>query len=532
MAPILRALLTRYRCHRSVELHEKRHRAIGVLRDSILQLIQKNDEGMSSVAGLGGNGKPYQSESSALLIMKAERAGQSVVGDQKTEIISVAQEDSSSPPRLVIANGSATSHEVKKTVRMTTPSRHLSHTTRGAENQKTYSVFDSLTDSHPGKNTARKSSRFQNHPLTAAEHERINEALHSRPEFYLERAATSRGNSSLAKNEIIDANIAFNSTTFNYPLLQEAAHQKMIVWKKGIKKSSKKAIDDSRITTILHRLGICHDVSLFRSKKCQSLLGRLRHAIYLDLVSVENEEREIMMRMAGYWRYVNRRTYNAMVRHNQLWDWATGAKLEELEISDYDEEEDEDAQQIITSQANADKGISQRPERRRYDEHCGLPVRRVSEDDGVTRTRLALDEKNKPASSTEDCRNGLFDKSKYSPSHIPPKGTDPKSLWAGIKDTRHLHKTPSKTPSVHSADTEHDASIDSNLSSLYSRSIPSSSAPFPMTSPILIPPPITPTKHRDKDKNDHVANACIKPPRTSFRGTASFAEILKRGIRS
>lgn len=39
-----------------------------------------------------------------------------------------------------------------------------------------------------------------------------------------------------------------------------------------------------------------------------------------------------MMRMAGYWRYVNRRTYNAMVRHNQLWDWATGGKLEELDL--------------------------------------------------------------------------------------------------------------------------------------------------------------------------------------------------------
>lgn len=39
-----------------------------------------------------------------------------------------------------------------------------------------------------------------------------------------------------------------------------------------------------------------------------------------------------MMRMAGYWRYVNRRTYNAMVRNNQLWDWATGEKLEELDV--------------------------------------------------------------------------------------------------------------------------------------------------------------------------------------------------------
>lgn len=43
------------------------------------------------------------------------------------------------------------------------------------------------------------------------------------------------------------------------------------------------------------------------------------------------------MRMAGYWRYANRRTYNVMVRNNQLWDWTTGTKLEEV-----DEEEEED----------------------------------------------------------------------------------------------------------------------------------------------------------------------------------------------
>ena len=65
-----------------------------------------------------------------------------------------------------------------------------------------------------------------------------------------------------------------------------------------------------------------------------------------DLVALDNEQAETMQRMAGYWRYANRRTYNQMVKNNELWDWATGAKLPEIEEEselESIEEEDEDA---------------------------------------------------------------------------------------------------------------------------------------------------------------------------------------------
>jgi hypothetical protein len=97
--------------------------------------------------------------------------------------------------------------------------------------------------------------------------------------------------------------------------------------------SSDTSTNGPRMTAILRGLGFNIAEPLYRSKKCKCLLDRLRQAIHVDLVSVENEDRETMMRKAGYWRYVNRRTYNAMVRNNQIWDWATGAKLEELDDS-------------------------------------------------------------------------------------------------------------------------------------------------------------------------------------------------------
>lgn len=361
MLPILRAQLTCCRCHKSIELHEKRHRAIGVLRDSLLQLVEKGAEGTYFVAGVSGNGKPCQHEISALLMMKAERTGKkSTEDDQTTKTISVDQKDSESlSPRLVITSGNTADNEAESIARTPTLSRHLSRITRGAENEGTCVDLHPLKNSRPGKNstslsigrlngeehTESKPPKIQNHLLTAEEHERIHEALHPTPNSLLERATTSRGSTSLAKNEIIDANIAFSSATCNYTSLQEAAHKKKMSCNNGIDKSSRTTVDDSQITAILQRLGICNDMSLDRSRKCQSLLGRLRHAIYFGLVCVENEEREIMMRMAGYWRYVNRRTYNAMVRHSQLWDWATSAKLEELESSDHDAEDDDEGAQ-------------------------------------------------------------------------------------------------------------------------------------------------------------------------------------------
>lgn len=167
------------------------------------------------------------------------------------------------------------------------------------------------------------SGKYANDPLTAVELEKIHNAVHGSP---------CRGNTTnLVKTKSAD------SSKFD-------AKQKKTASKNGNSRSSCIPVeDDARIPAIIRRLGISDgDVSPDnKNKKFHSVLTQLRHAIALDLVSVENEEREIMMRMAGYWRYVNRRTYNAMVRNNQLWDWATGEKLDELDVSGSDDGDDD-----------------------------------------------------------------------------------------------------------------------------------------------------------------------------------------------
>ena len=96
------------------------------------------------------------------------------------------------------------------------------------------------------------------------------------------------------------------------------------------------------------------------TKERKSLDNKLRTAIMEDLVALDNEQAETMQRMAGYWRYSNRRTYNQMVKNNELWDWATGQKLPEIEEEselDSIEEEDEDVEEEYLSNGNP-QGVS------------------------------------------------------------------------------------------------------------------------------------------------------------------------------
>lgn len=113
------------------------------------------------------------------------------------------------------------------------------------------------------------------------------------------------------------------------------------------------------LSPILARLSIKTNLKK-ATKERKSLDNKLRTAIMEDLVALDNEQAETMQRMAGYWRYANRRTYNQMVKNNELWDWATGQKLPEIEEESElgsIEGEDEDAEEGYLSYGNP-QGVS------------------------------------------------------------------------------------------------------------------------------------------------------------------------------
>lgn len=172
----------------------------------------------------------------------------------------------------------------------------------------------------------------------------VERALH--PESGQEASAVSKGQG-LADNRTIDENIAFTANTFTWGKLRQGVHAKKVAKNNGGKQKPNTPQQDNEILDpIFASLGVSTNLTK-ASKERRSLDTKLRAAILGDLVAFENDQVETMQRMAGYWRYANKRTYNEMVRNNELWDWATGEKLpeirEEVEL-DVIEEEDENAE--------------------------------------------------------------------------------------------------------------------------------------------------------------------------------------------
>ena len=184
--------------------------------------------------------------------------------------------------------------------------------------------------------------------ITQEELAMVGKALH--PESEQQAGAIPKGQG-LADNRTIDENIAFNANTFKWGKLRQSVHAKKTAKHNGGKQKPNTPQQDSEILSpIFANLGISADVSK-ASKGRKSLNAKLRAAILGDLVAFENDQVETMQRMAGYWRYANKHTYNEMVRNNELWDWATGEKLPEIREGELDaiEEEDGNAEAVTVN---------------------------------------------------------------------------------------------------------------------------------------------------------------------------------------
>ncbi len=155
----------------------------------------------------------------------------------------------------------------------------------------------------------------------------VDKALH--PESDQQASAAFKGQG-LADNHTIDENIAFNANTFKWSKLRQTVHMKKIAKNNGVKQKTNTPEQDNEILSpIFASLGISTHLSK-ANKQRRSLDAKLRAAILGDIVAFKNDQVETMQRMAGYWRYANKRTYNEMVRNNEIWDWATGEKLPEI----------------------------------------------------------------------------------------------------------------------------------------------------------------------------------------------------------
>ena len=162
--------------------------------------------------------------------------------------------------------------------------------------------------------------------ITQEELTKVEEVLHPQSDDQASAVPNGQG---LADNQTIDENIVFNPNTFRWGKLRQRVHAKKIAKVNGGRPKSTPEQDNKILSPIFAQLGIRTNISKANRER-KSLDTKLRAAILRDLAAFENDQVETMQRMAGYWRYANRKTYNAMVRNNELWDWATGEKLPEI----------------------------------------------------------------------------------------------------------------------------------------------------------------------------------------------------------
>ncbi|KAI4222949.1 MAG: hypothetical protein L6R36_005781 [Xanthoria steineri] len=393
------------RCRKSAELHDKRHRGIASLVLRIKSL--DNDEAvLSSVP----NGKPRH---------------------RKRDILELEYfQDSQAPER--------TGEKDEWADTSTTPTLNDD----GLERERA-GIPDIRENYAPRRmsKAIRKQARHSKllRVVTPVLMEKIHATLH--PESQSLEDMSDRlgdGNDAALSQQIIDDNLSYNTACFKPASTRQSVHTKKLLKANGTAKIWSKVPQNEgpEMAAILEQLDIM-PVSTRPSKERVALLKHLRSSIRDDINKVENENRDTMMRMAGYWRYVNRKTYNFMVRNNQIWDWATGQKLEEIEEEEEESELDaevgpwDDASTIGTSRSGA--GTPQKDVRdNQSDIHFGdtdscKAIGTISEQDTISKSTLEA-HRSRPRAAESSTRN-------HRPFATPERPGSP--FIALEKDLRH-----------------------------------------------------------------------------------------------
>ncbi len=279
------------RCHTTIELHDKRHRQIA----SIVQNIKRLDRVHISVKTLRSKkkrnkGRKRWDESDADAELKDSIQERGVEWDDQSSTMDEEE----------------------------------------AEDKQQHWTAETRKAAKAQRKAAKNQARFN--VITQDDMENVQRSLHPELKNTTKQEKPDQKGQGLTDNKTIEDNIPFNTHTFDWDCLRQGIHQKKIIKANESRKPVTLNLEEENeiLEPILSSLGIRVNV-LKATKERKSLETKLRNAIMEDILAFQNEQDETMQRMAGYWRYVNRRTYNEMVKNNELWDWATGQKLPEIE---------------------------------------------------------------------------------------------------------------------------------------------------------------------------------------------------------
>jgi len=291
-----------YRCRRSRETHDKRHREIAVLVEAILQI----DETNGLCTPLFATKRKARKNDNVFDIARDADDASVYEGDVLDNTRVQTQENT--PPSLC----TPTSKEAKRGQKLKKMERKM------AKSQSRVKVIST-------EDIRRIADAI--HPTTGGGGT-LNAQSHSR-----------QNSDDPLDSKLVADNVAYVSATSEY---YKSRMRKDYGAKKAVKSKTappqtppatptRPSTDET--VSVLARLNV-KVIVLVASKERKSLVAKLQDAIHTDLTIMDNEDRDTMMREAGYFRYVNRRTYNAMIRNNQIWDWVSGRKLEEVDEDD------------------------------------------------------------------------------------------------------------------------------------------------------------------------------------------------------
>lgn len=215
--------------------------------------------------------------------------------------------------------------------------------------------FDNRKAVKAERKMAKNQSRFFD--ISRDDRKTVEEALHPGAPTLLGANAVQAGQG-LENNDTIATNINYNSCTFRWGKIRQTVHEKKLSKNNNSKGDSNISSGEaeSLMRNMLKVFGIIAKPPFaYKERKC--LEKKLHKFVKADLEAFDNEQRETMQRMAGYWRYVNKRTYNAMVRENEIWNWATGEKLPEVEENSEPSDTQED--ETVSSEETSPSSVGQ-----------------------------------------------------------------------------------------------------------------------------------------------------------------------------
>ncbi|MCJ1283303.1 hypothetical protein MMC26_002631 [Xylographa opegraphella] len=142
------------------------------------------------------------------------------------------------------------------------------------------------------------------------------------------------------------AALTYTPQLSSHSSIKQDAQAKKALRRRTLHPAALSATKAAIVDALLAKLDIGDTTPRYAGKEGRALMGKLRGLIEAHLTVSANEERYRMQRMEGYWRYVNRRAYNRMVRGGELWDCGTGGMLPEIEESEGGEEGGEEGVEV------------------------------------------------------------------------------------------------------------------------------------------------------------------------------------------